>query len=72
MGILYSKCCTKNANEEYMLNEFDIEEYEEPPEEQMSQSFVSSTTKANHLIEKAEIDFYETSTVTSTKVYERI
>jgi hypothetical protein len=56
MGILYSKCCTKGAYAEYILDDFDIEEYDEPPDEQMTQSFVTSTTKANGLIEKAEID----------------
>ena len=54
MGVLYSKCCTKGAYMDYMLDEFDIEEYEEPPEEHMSQSFVTSLTKANELIETAE------------------
>ena len=56
MGILYSKCCTKAAHADYILDDFDIEEYDEPPDEQMSQSFVTTTTKANGLIEKAEID----------------
>ena len=55
MGSVYSRCLPKRSLEEYILEDFDdIEEYEEPPEEKMSESFVSSTIHANHIINDAE------------------